>query len=361
MRILHLIPTLSGGGAERQLANLAPALVDLGHDVHVGYCYEGVAPTQWRGVCLHRLPLSSNYDPVLLWRVVQLTRRLRPDVVQTWIFQMDIIGGIATRVTGVPWIFREPSSERAYAGRWKASLRVGVARFANAIVSNSQGGDDYWRQKLQRGRRFVVPNGIALDEIRSADAPLTSEILALKGPVIVYVGRLAADSTGSKRLDLLIRAVGCLQQRMPASLILCGTGPQKASLEKLAAAVCSAGSVHFSGHVSSDMAWTILKRKASIFTSLSEYEGCPNTVLEAMGCGCPLVVSDIPAHREFLSDDSATFVQCFSPSEVAEKLGVALTDRSATLRKAENAAVAIQKWSLSAMANNYVHIYNTVT
>ena len=42
MHILHIIPNLSGGGAERQLSYLAPELVRLGHDVHVVYSREGI-------------------------------------------------------------------------------------------------------------------------------------------------------------------------------------------------------------------------------------------------------------------------------------------------------------------------------
>ncbi len=53
--------------------------------------------------------------------------------------------------------------------------------------------------------------------------------------------------------------------------------------------------------------WALMK-KASVFVSLSAYEGCPNTVMEAMACGCPIIVSDIPEHREILDEQSALFV-----------------------------------------------------
>ena len=49
--------------------------------------------------------------------------------------------------------------------------------------------------------------------------------------------------------------------------------------------------------------WPLLKR-ADFLVSTSLFEGEPNAVLEAMECGCPLVVSDIPAHRELLGEDA---------------------------------------------------------
>ena len=56
-----------------------------------------------------------------------------------------------------------------------------------------------------------------------------------------------------------------------------------------------------------DTVWPLLKM-SNVFVSTSSFEGQPNAVLEAMACGCPLVVSDIPAHREFLGADTAAIV-----------------------------------------------------
>ena len=76
---------------------------------------------------------------------------------------MDVLGGIAARLTGVPWILREPSCETAYPRNWKPNLRAWMARFASAIVSNSKGGDTYWASKYPDAYRMVIPNGVDVE------------------------------------------------------------------------------------------------------------------------------------------------------------------------------------------------------
>src|ERR1035437_1762104 len=98
MRIFHLIPSLSGGGAGRQLSYLAPELARMGHDVHVAYSNEGPQKPELPGVVLHRLKSRSNYDPYLIWQLDRLSRRIKPDIIQTWLLQMDILGGLVARL-----------------------------------------------------------------------------------------------------------------------------------------------------------------------------------------------------------------------------------------------------------------------
>src|SRR5437016_1713687 len=107
MMVLHLISTLGTGGAERQLAYLASAQAARGYDVHVA-CLRG-GPNAGRlersGANLHLLSSSTesakggfraaHYDPRVVWRILRLILSLRPDIVQTWLEQMDVIGGLA--------------------------------------------------------------------------------------------------------------------------------------------------------------------------------------------------------------------------------------------------------------------------
>src|SRR5215216_4989655 len=97
MRILYTIPTLGYGGAERQLSYLAAELAARGHEVHVASSRGGanLRRVKSAGAEWHHLGGVCHSDPVILYRLLRLIRRLRPDVVQTILTPMDILGGTA--------------------------------------------------------------------------------------------------------------------------------------------------------------------------------------------------------------------------------------------------------------------------
>lgn len=356
IKILNLIPALSGGGAERQLSYLAPELVSMGNDVHIAYSKEGPQKPEFPGVVLHQLKSRSNYDPYLLWQLVRLIRHIKPDIIHTWIMQMDILGGIAAKFNGIPRVFREPSSALAYPPNWKNRLRVWVGSGASTIVSNSQGGDEYWKTKLPYSRRYVVPNGLPLQEIDRTPTALPLGLTQPESPIVLYVGRLSSDITATKNLRAFLEVLVCVRKKQKVAGIVCGDGPQRAELETLRHKLGLDADVHFTGHLPAASVWALMK-KASVFVSLSAYEGCPNTVMEAMTCGCPLVLSDIPAHREILDENCALFVDPANVQQAANIIVQALRNKEASQVRALIAKQKTRGWSVAEMAQNWERVY----
>jgi glycosyltransferase involved in cell wall biosynthesis len=356
MKIMHMIPQLSGGGTERQLSYLAPELVRMGHEVHVAYSMDGPDRPQLPGVVLHRLKSGSNCDPSLLWQILRLTRRLKPDIIHTSILQMDILGGIAAKLNKVPWIFREPSSAMAYVSNWKQRLRVRVGSAARAIVSNSAGGDEYWRNWLPLSRRYVIANGLPLSEIENIAAALPPGISDSQTPIVLYVGRLASGVSATKNLKAFLESLAYVERQHRVQGIFCGEGPQRLELEMLRRELGLKDNVHFTGHLPGPAVWALMK-KAAVFVSLSAYEGCPNSVMEAMSCSCPLVLSDIPAHREILDESCALFVEPFNIQQTADTILQILTNVGASKARAMIARRKAQEWPIAEMARNYERVY----
>lgn len=352
MRILHLLPHLSKGGAERQFSYLAPALVHMGHQVDVAYLGHGSAKPELDGVMLHQLVEKNNYDPSLLWQLIRLIRCVKPDIIHTWILQMDILGGIAAELWRTPWIFREPSSSMAYLPSWKHRLRVMIGSRANAIVSNSLGGDQYWKTKLPHSRRYIILNGLPIDEIERATVTLPSGLMKSEMPIVLYVGRLIE----SKNLNTFLEVLALIRQQYNVLGILCGEGPQQTELSDYRHKLGLDENVHFTGYLPANVVWSLMK-KASVFVSLSAYEGCPNTVMEAMACGCPLVLSDIPAHREIVDESCARFVYPANIQQTADSIINTLNDKEAVKVRSLAAKQKSQKWSIDEMARNYINVY----
>ncbi len=334
MRILYCIPTLGHGGAERQLSYLGAALAAAGHEVHVASSHGGpnLARLEAAGVEWHRLGGASHRDPVIFFRLLRLMRRLRPDVVQTILTPMDIHGGAAALLTRTHWVLRESSSAPLYTAGWRNRLRLSLGRMADAVVSNSAGGDAYWRAAPGAQALHVIPNAIPFDEIARADAKHATGF----GPaekVVLYAGRMDEG----KNVESLIAALARVAGEAPFTAVMCGDGPRRPHLEQLARSLGVAHRIVFRGYV--DNLWDLMKR-ADVLVSLSRVEGCPNVVLEAMACGCPLVVSDIPAHREMLDERSARFAAPDDAVKAATDIKAILADGDAARARAARARAA---------------------
>ena len=356
MKILYCIPTLGNGGAERQLSYLAVELQRTGHEVHVASSRGGpnLERLKSAGVHWHCVGGVSNRDPIIFLRLVRLMRRLRPDIVQTILAPMDIIGGAAALLTRTPWILKESSSAPLYVEGLRPKVRSALGRHADGIISNSIGGDAYWESVRRANSRYVIRNAIPFGDIDQAAAGLTPVVTRRNGEkVILFAGRLDAG----KNVHNLILALAQIAGDVPFIALICGDGPLRQQLETLASESGIAHRVVFTGYVSN--IWTLMKG-ADAVVSLSRFEGCPNVVIEAMACGCPLVLSDIPAHREVLNGYGAAFVDPENPTEAGRTIKALLKDGNGARRRAKVAPSNAWEWRVEQVAQLYTRIYHDI-
>lgn len=349
--ILHVIPTLEGGGAERQLSMLVEEQARRGHDVHVAVRRTGVHGRTVKdcGVQIHELGDLRSTNPRLFFAVRDAVVKIKPSIVQTWLPQMDILGGLAAFAARTPWIV----SERTSANYYKdvpliAWLRAFLGQFASAIVANSKDGEQYWRASSRSVNPVIIRNALDVARIREAIPPDPAELFS--NPVLLVVGRFSRE----KALEIVVQAVGNFAVRSAVNVLIIGAGSERSTLEREIATASLSGCVKVLPYQSDWWRW--LKVAAGLI-SMSRFEGNPNVVLEAMAGCCPVILSDIPAHREIADASSASFVPVDDVDALASAIGKLLGDKEAALRRAARASERVELMTVAAMADAYDVVY----
>jgi glycosyltransferase involved in cell wall biosynthesis len=143
-----------------------------------------------------------------------------------------------------------------------------------------------WRYTLDHARVRVIPNYVIVED-ENALIPLADE----RDPAtILYAGQLIHR----KRVDVLIDAAARLAQEQgphAPTLEIVGDGPDRAPLQAQARALNAP--VRFVGRLHHHDLLDRM-RACTLYMQASEMEGHPKTILEAMACGAPVVVSDTP-------------------------------------------------------------------
>jgi glycosyltransferase involved in cell wall biosynthesis len=337
MKILILIPKLTGGGAERQQAKLAGELLRRGHDVLVGHA--GAGPGCWpASVPTHAFAIRHPWNPRLIIDIARLIRTWRPDVVQSCLPLMDVAGGIAAMITRVPWVLREPNVGAMYGPGLRWRLRAFVARRgAKAVVANTVEGTRYWSGMPTH----VVRNAFELAPLEDTE----------RDRAVLYVGRLVRE----KHVDVLLRACALVDG---VTLDICGEGALRGELESLARGLGIADRVRFHGYVH-DLA--PLRRRAAAGILLGDWESHPNAACEGLASNLPMILADVPANREIATDDEVVFVPPRDVPAIATAIRHVLDDPAAARARALRARQRAATWTIAATADAYARIYEKLT
>ena len=304
-KILFFIRSLNAGGAERQLVLTAKALSGLGHSVTVLTFYDGgVYANELSGTRVQLVSLQKNGR----WDVIFFLLRLRrvlcdqsADAIYSFLVTANIFSVVmrpfipATRLV---WGVRASDMDLEQYD-WLARLSYWTecrfARFANAIVANSNAGMKYAIVNgFPKEKMVVVPNGIDANKFRP-DKAAGKQLREAWGvseneKLIGVVGRIDP----MKGIPTFLEAAKILKnQNSNIRFVWVGTGEE--NLEKSMCQLASKSGLDdvliWAGRHSDMVA---VYNAFDIASSSSSYgEGFPNVLGEAMACGVPCVVTNV--------------------------------------------------------------------
>jgi glycosyltransferase involved in cell wall biosynthesis len=358
-RILQIIPSLDRSGAEKQMSLLATRLPRDEFEVHVCALTRGgplAADLHAAGIPVTVIGKRWKFDPLAYWRLEQHVRRLKPDLVQTWLFAGNAYGRAAALRSGVPVIV---ASERCV-DPWKQGYQHAIDRFlarrTAALVVNSAGVRAFYqRHGIPPTLLRIIPNGVEV----SGASPLPREALLeelglpARSRLIAAVGRLWPQ----KRVKDLIWATDLLKViRDDVHLLVIGDGPQRAILERYRHLCRLDDHVHFLG-LRDDV--PSLLPHCDLLWLASQYEGMPNVVLEAMAAGIPVVATNIPGTRDLVvPGETGYLVAVGQRAEFARWASKLLDDPELAKRLgAAGRARVAKNFSVEAMVDRFAALY----
>ncbi|MDB5342201.1 MAG: group 1 glycosyl transferase [Schlesneria sp.] len=298
---------------------------------------------------------GANSFPGVLWRLTRALRQFRPALMQTFLFHGNLVGRLAGRLAGVPYIV---AGIRVAERRCRWHIRLD--RWTNFLVDHnvcvSQGVADFSVQEagLKARKVSVIPNGVDFATYANA-SPTDVSQLGSKGhfPVVITVGRLEEQ----KGVRFLLHAATVVLKKHPdCQFLIVGDGPERASLEALASSLGIGSSTHFAGH-RGDVPG--LLKAADLFVLPSLWEGMPNALLEAMAAGLPVIATAVEGSREIIeSDESGLLVPAGNSSELATAILRVLNQSDLAARLSSGAQDNITKrFTNSSATAAYDHLY----
>lgn len=319
MRILHVIHSTSGGGAERQLLLLNRELVALGVQSSV-WCVRDNAAAAGSDNQDILISSANHKQPLKLFiELAETIRKMSPDIVHVWLPPAITIPGMLAAAVNRKIVVCSYRNRMWFRDLGRIiEYGFGLA-FARGCISNNpveQSTRPYQSfYRLKRGITIANSSGLP-QELRRSHAGSGANCIR-----ILAAGRL----THQKNFDILLRALEDLSPIPAWTCDIFGDGECRPDLSQMVQRHPYGDRITlnaFTKNLQEEM------RTSDLLVAPSRYEGSPNVLMEAIEIGLPAITSRIPAHEALLGNihwRDASF-PAEDSSELARVLGKAVKD-----------------------------------
>lgn len=336
-QLSYIIGNLDFDKFECKVLTLSSEPIDskLSYFIDAGIDVESLSLSRFQGVFKGRNLLKKYIDNYL------------PDIIQTQGIRADSL--LCNMSLSVPWITTSrnfpaedyPAKFGKIKGRLMAYKHIKVLSQCRSLVSCSNSIS----KKLENIgiSSSVICNGVPFEE----------KIVLKKSCGDVFKILTVGSLIKRKNVKYIVNLANELNKNgFSFELTVLGDGPLLSELKR-----CSPPNVFFLGNVDNVSDFF---RESDLFISASFSEGLPNTVLESISYGVPVVLSDIPPHIEITSKLSSNFSYVFSLDLSEEEFAISLVDYISTIKNIDKLQLindASSHFSAKYMSKKYQTLY----
>jgi len=302
MNIIKVISSLSYGGAETQVIALAKELANQGHQLTIITTTNYVPRADQlknTGVELICFDKRSKLDLKLVWELRRQFSRIRPDIVHAYLFDAELFSRLAGIGLGIPILNSERNDQ------YELNLNQKIAniltiRLVDGVIANSYAGCQHASgiyHHLKKQSLQVVWNGAELskihDALKACEKNYREEWF---GDASVKIAVMVAAIKPVKDYRLALKVAEALIQCDPSWRVvflgdqLVDKGSEyKKEVVRQYEEMKEGEKIRFVGN-REDVVEILDQADVSFLTS--HHEGFPNTVLESMAVGTPVITTD---------------------------------------------------------------------
>ncbi len=329
VKILYLISRFSRSGPINLLFNLVKYINKEKFNVYIltldKEVEDSIMNKFYNYANLFSIESSFKYNlPIILYRATKVVSNIQPDIIHSHGFRADLVNSLLPfkESKKISTVHNYPQYDYCYMYGYKIGyisykLHLVALRKLNCVIGVSEGVTKNLLNLYGRNDIFIrtVKNFVDPEIFYPVDNDIKITLrkkykLPLYDKIFVFSGKLIRR----KNIEVLIKAFSKLRSRK-IKLLIVGNGPEEERLRYLINKIDAGKYIilrQFTENIDE------MYKLSDFYISSSLAEGLPMSVLEAVMCGLPLVLSDIEPHREVLEGYECLSKFLFNPNDIDE-------------------------------------------
>jgi len=375
-KIFICITKSNWGGAQRYVYDLSTSLPKTNYNVSVLFGENGLLEKKLKEKGIETIQLKNSQrnlnlfkDIKLLFELIKLFKKEKPDIIHLNSSKMGLIGSLAGKFAGIKkivftvhgWAFNEDRSWLQKFIFWK--MQAWTVLLCDTTIAVSEDVKKQLKPKYLQKNIEVIHNGIDEFSLSSKEEAKNKIITFIKDTKLentilnkTWIGTIS-ELHKNKGLKYAVEAINKIDNSLKEDLlfVIIGEGEERKEIEKLLINLKLENKVFLTGRIENASSYL---KAFDIFTLTSITESLGYVLLEAGKAEVPVIASKVGGIPEIINDSTGFLVERKNPEKITEAIEYILKNPEKSLLIANNLKNKVDnEFTLKEMMNKTIKIY----